>query len=322
MSSPTSHEVLTSRISALEEANKRLKKELAAYQRNEERFQSLLKSTSEGYFEVNLKGELVFANDAVCKALGYTRHELIGKNNRQYTSPETARKMARAFMQVYQTGISAEITDYEVIRKDGERRFLEISAYLLHDENGEPVGFGGVGRDVTERKRTEQALRESEERFRRLQEASFGAVCIHEEGCIIDCNTVLCSLSGYSREELLGMDCVQLCAPEWRSVLKKFIFSDTTGQYDVVGLRKDGKRVPVEVRSKAIPFREKTVRVAEFRDISARKKTEDALRKSRVRYRQLYREAHQAEELYQSLLDSSPDAIILFKYGGAGWGVC
>ncbi len=312
MSSASSHEVLTARIRVLEEASKRLEEKLAGYQRNEERFQSLLKSTREAYFEINLKGELVFFNDAVCEGLGYPREELIGKNNREYTSPETARQMAQAFTEVYKTGIPAEITDYEVVRKDGQRRFLEISAYLLHDENGEPVGFGGVGRDITERKRTEQALRESEERFRRLQEASFGGVCIHEDGRIIDCNTVLCRLSGYSREELLGMDCSRLCAPEWRAVLEKFIFSDETGQYDLVGIRKDGERVPVEVRSKVIPYGDKIVRIAEFRDISARKKTEEALRKSRVRYRQLYREAHQAEELYQSLLDSSPDAIILF----------
>jgi len=311
MTSSTAKEALAARIKALEDANQRLEEKLAHYQRNEERFQALLRSTRDGYFETNLKGDLVFLNDAVCAGLGYTREELLGKNNREYTSPDSARYMYQVFTQVYETGLPAKISDYEVIRKDGEHRFLELSAYLLHDANGEPVGFGGVSRDITDRKRSEQALKESEERFRLLQEATFGAICIHENGRIIDCNAELCRMSGYAYKELLGMDSTELCAPEWRPVLKKAVFFDQSGQNDLVGLRKDGKRMPVEVRSKTIPYQGKTVRVDEYRDITARKNTEEALRKSRVRYRQLYKEAHQAEELYQSLLDSSPDAIVL-----------
>jgi PAS domain-containing protein len=70
-------------------------------------------------------------------------------------------------------------------------------------------------------------------------------------------------------------------------------------------------RFPVEIQARNIPYRGRQVRVAEFRDITERKKAEDALRKSRIRYRQLYKESLQAEELYQSLLNSSADAILL-----------
>ena len=311
MTSSASKEALIKKIQELEEANQRLEARLSQYQSNEERWQKLLQSSRDAYFELNLKGDLVFFNDAVCRDLGYPREELMGMNNREYTRPETARYMYEVFNQVYETGRPAEITDYEIITKEGEVRYLELSAYLLHDADGNPSGFGGVSRDVTERKRTEQALRESEERFRQLQEATFGGIVIHDKGRVVDCNSELCRMSGYTYEELIGIDGTRLFAPEWRGMLKKHLATEDERQYDIVGIRKDGSRVPLEVRSKNIPYAGQTHRVAELRDISQRKKTEEALRKSRVRYRELYKEAHQAEELYQSLLDSSPDAIVL-----------
>lgn len=313
MTSSASKEALIKKIQELEEANQRLETRLSQYRSNEERWQKLLQSSRDGYFELNLKGDLVFFNDAVCRGLGYPREELMGMNNREYTSPETARYMYQVFHQVYETGVSAEISDYEIITKDGEIRYLEISAYLLHDAEGNPVGFGGVSRDVTERRRTEQALRESEERFRQLQEATFGGIVVHDKARVVDCNAELCRMSGYAYEELIGNDGSRLFAPEWRNVLKKHLDSNEESEYDIVGLRKDGSRIPLEVRSKIIPYAGQQLRVAELRDITQRKKTEEALRKSRVRYRELYKEAHQAEELYQSLLDSSPDAIVLFN---------
>ncbi|MFO7838243.1 MAG: PAS domain S-box protein [Desulfosalsimonadaceae bacterium] len=308
-----SKDALLRRIKELEGEKQALHIRMKQYRRNEQRFQSLMQSSREGYFELNLQGELVFFNDAVCRILGYSRPELIGKNNREYTSADTARRMFEVFHRVYTTGESAEISDYEVIRKDGQVRFLELSAYLLLDESGAPTGFCGVGRDITDRKQTEQKLKESEERFRRLQDASFAATCIHEQGRIIECNSELSRMSGYTYDELIGMHAAKLCAPEWQKEWKKYVLVSEEAQYDLVGIDKHGVRVPVEVRSKSIPYYGRTVRAAELRDISRRKKTEEALRKSRVRYRQLYKEAQQAQELYQSLLNSSPDPISLLN---------
>ena len=83
-------------------------------------------------------------------------------NNRDYTTPETAKEMYQVFSKTYQTGEPARIVDYDIFRKDGSARTLELSASLLENSTGEPVGFRGVVRDVTKRKRAEEALRESE----------------------------------------------------------------------------------------------------------------------------------------------------------------
>jgi hypothetical protein len=76
-------------------------------------------------------------------------------NNRDYTSPKTAKKMYRIFNKVYRTGKPAITTDYEIIRKDGEARTLELSANAIKDGSGKPIGFRGIVRDVTERLKSE-----------------------------------------------------------------------------------------------------------------------------------------------------------------------
>ena len=129
-------------------------------QESEEKYRTILERIQEGYFEVDLAGNFTFFNDAVSKIFGYPRSELMGMNNQGYTDLETSARMYRAFNEIYRTGKPTNITDYQIIRKDGEIRNLEISAYLLNDAAGEPAGFRGVIRDVTERKHAEEMHRE------------------------------------------------------------------------------------------------------------------------------------------------------------------
>ena len=129
-------------------------------QESEEKHRTILESIEEGYFEVDLAGNFTFVNDAVCKILGYSNEELREMNNRDYTDSETAARMYRAFNEIYRTGKPATIIDYEIIRKDGGIRDLELSASLLKDPAGEPAGFRGVIRDVTEKKQAEAMRRE------------------------------------------------------------------------------------------------------------------------------------------------------------------
>ncbi len=115
-------------------------------------------------------GSITFFNNSLCKISGYTRDELLGMNNRQYTTPETSKKMFQAFNEMHHTGKSARIMEYEGVRKDGSKRILELSVSLMWDSAGQAIGFRGVSCDTTERRKTEQALRESE---RRLADATF-----------------------------------------------------------------------------------------------------------------------------------------------------
>jgi PAS domain S-box-containing protein len=131
--------------------------------------------------------------------------------------------------------------------------------------------------DISERKKMEQALKDSELRFRTLQDASFGGIGLHKQGLIIDCNQGLCDITGYSHDELIGRNGVTLIAPEHQELVVHNIRNDYDKPYDVVGIRKDGTRYALEIRGKNIPYKEGTIRVTEFRDISERKLAESKI---------------------------------------------
>jgi PAS domain S-box-containing protein len=137
-----------------QEINERKKSE-NALRDSEKKYRTILESIDEGYFEVGLSGSFTFFNEALCKITGYPSKELLGMNNRDYTSPKTAKKMYRIFNEVYRTGKPAITTDYEIIRKDGEIRTLELSANAIKDNSGKPIGFRGIVRDVTQRLKAE-----------------------------------------------------------------------------------------------------------------------------------------------------------------------
>ena len=121
-----------------------------AIRESEEKYRNILEGMEEGYFEVDLKGNLAFYNNAMRKILGYTEEELRVKNFRDCTSPKTAQKIMRVFKKVYKTGRSARVLNYEVITKDGTKKILYLSASLMHDKDRKPVGFRGVVQDVTD----------------------------------------------------------------------------------------------------------------------------------------------------------------------------
>jgi PAS domain S-box-containing protein len=129
-----------------------------ALKRSEEKYRTILESIEDGYYEVDLSGNITFFNDPVCKLFGYEPGELIGINNRQYMDPENARNVHREFNKVFRTGESSSDFSYEINRKDGEKRFVEASISLIRNPEAEPEGFRGIIRDVTERRKTKEAF--------------------------------------------------------------------------------------------------------------------------------------------------------------------
>jgi diguanylate cyclase (GGDEF)-like protein/PAS domain S-box-containing protein len=130
-----------------------------ALRQSEESYRTILESIEDGYYEVDLAGNLTFFNDSLCKIYGYSRDELIGMNNRHYMSPETSKKTFEIFNKVYRTGEPNRIFDWEFIKKDKSIVNVEISVSLTKNAAGERIGFRGIVRDVSERKRSEERIR-------------------------------------------------------------------------------------------------------------------------------------------------------------------
>jgi len=148
-------------------------------------------------------------------------------------------------------------------------------ANQTHDQS-----YQKLEKEIEDRTR---ALRESEERFRRLAEASFEGVVISEKGIILDVNELYGEMLGYTRNELLNKPVLSLVAPQFQQRVKHYLETDYDEPYESVMLKKDGSLFPIEVRARTVPYDGRLVRVAAIRDISERKMMEqEKIRLERV----------------------------------------
>ncbi|MBC8462651.1 MAG: PAS domain S-box protein [Deltaproteobacteria bacterium] len=201
---------LQERTVELTNANDKLKKEInkrkraeEAFQESDKKYQAILESMEEGYYEIDIVGNLTFFNESLCKILGYSRDELLGMNNRDYTNPETARRMYQIFNQIYRTEKPARVTDYEIIRKDGTTRVLELSASLMRDNGDKPIGFRGVVRDVSQRLWAEREKRKLEAQLQQAQKME--AIGTLAGGITHDFNNILAAIIGYTELAMLDV---------------------------------------------------------------------------------------------------------------------
>ncbi len=134
----------------------------------EERYLTILNSIEEGYFEVDLDGNLTFFNDPLWKLFGVHRDELMGANIRKFTDQQGAVKGRQVLQRVYATGKPIRGFNWDLARKDGTRIRVESSISLIKDAAGTRVGFRGTVWDITERTWAEEELRRSRERLRNL----------------------------------------------------------------------------------------------------------------------------------------------------------
>jgi len=170
---------------------------------SERKYQAILETIEEGYFEVDLAGNLTFLNDSLCKILGYPRHKLLDMNNQFYTTPETAKKMYHDFNHIYRTGKSASLTDYEIIRKDGMKRVIELSPSLMRNDQNRPIGFHGIVRDISERL---QAVEEKKKLEAQLQQSQkMEAIGTLAGGIAHDFNNILSAIIGYTELAMSGL---------------------------------------------------------------------------------------------------------------------
>ena len=127
-----------------------------------DRYQMLIEAVADGFYEVDLNGNFRFFNGALCRIFGYSRSEIQGRNFREFMNEKNAGIAFEAFNSIFRTGRGDVYIEWEISRKDGEKRHLEISAGLIEDDRGQPIGFRGIARDVTDRILAQQALKESE----------------------------------------------------------------------------------------------------------------------------------------------------------------
>lgn len=148
---------------------------------SEKKYRNILENIEDGYFEVDTAGNFTFFNDSTCRIIGYSADEFMGRNNREFTDDKNAKIIFKVFNEVYKTGISTKAFDWELIRKDGSKCFVEMVVSLITDSNNVKTGFGGIARDITERKRSEEELGNSFKQLRAALGATIQALAITVE---------------------------------------------------------------------------------------------------------------------------------------------
>jgi PAS domain S-box-containing protein len=174
-----------------------------ALKQGEEKYRTILENIEDGYFEVDIAGNFTFFNDSLCRMLGYSKDEMTGMNNRKYTDQENAKKLYQAFNKVYRTGEPIKGFSWEVITKDGTKLFGEVSISLIKDSKGQPTGFRGIARDITERKQAEEEKLSLQEQLRQSQKMeAIGGIA---GGIAHDFNNLLTVISGNCQLSLLEL---------------------------------------------------------------------------------------------------------------------
>lgn len=249
------------------------------------KYRNFFENACEGIFQTTPEGKFITANYALAHMLGFdSAEEMIAARtdiaNELYVDPQRRDE----FKQLLDAnGVVLEF-ELEVYRKDGGRVWLSENVRAVRDERGEVLYFEGTCLDVTERKRAEEALRESEERYRELFENAKDAIYVHDlSGRYTSVNRAAERLSGFTRAEILGRHFSNFVAPRdlkyARTNLCRKLDEENETIYEVDMITRDGRRVPVEVSSRLIYEKGVAVGVqGTARDITERKRAQEALR--------------------------------------------
>jgi PAS domain S-box-containing protein len=273
--------LISNDISERKQAEERLQ-EASRYAR------SLIEASLDPLVTISRDGKITDVNEALIKATGVPRKQLIGTDFFDYfTEPQKARE---GYQQVFAKGL---VTDYPLTirHRDGGLTDVLYNASVYRDTRGNVLGVFAAARDVTEHKRAEQALRDSEARFRTLLEMAPIAVAIVRHANTIYVNRKFLETFGYeAAEERIG-----------RSVLETYIDEDRAGilerarlrslgmmpntSIQATGVRKDGSRFPAQVELANVSLPDGPAGLAFILDTSERERAEQALRESEDRFR-------------------------------------
>src|SRR5215217_889051 len=200
--------------------------------------------------------------------------------------PDDRERVLAEELRTDQTGEPYRI-EYRLIARGGRVVWVHDEATLVRDEEGNALYWLGVQYDITEQKRTEEELRQSEERFKVLSQEVVEGIFLSENGRIIDANRSVTEMFGYRLDELIGKDAIELTPPGYREMVRQRISDEDTRYYESRGLKKDGTIFPIEIRPRHLPYSGRRIRVTSVIDLTERKRAEEALIMSEERYRTL-----------------------------------
>ncbi|HYN44952.1 MAG TPA: PAS domain S-box protein, partial [Candidatus Limnocylindrales bacterium] len=279
-----------------------------ALEESERRFRDTLENVKLLAVVLDIQGKITFCNDFLLKLTGWERNEVAGQNwFDTFVPPDNPVK--KIFEESIKKDMMPPNFENEILSRNGERRLIEWTNTVLRDPEDKPIGTASIGVDITERRRSEKALKSSEEKYRDLFENANDAICIvgHDHK-FKDVNKKALEMMGYSKEEILKMSILDIIPKEqiprsheeFEKLREKGYYEKFVGKIR----KKDGCYRYVEVNSSAIIDNGKVAGSRDIiRDITERIQSEAALRNAEEKYRSIFENS--IEGIYQTRLDGS-----------------
>jgi PAS domain S-box-containing protein len=252
---------------------------------SEERYRLLADNITDIIWKIDAQWRFTYVSPAVVVLLGFAPSELLGKTFELFMTPASAQTAHSALAELLHNAEAnpgapreTRLIELELLRNDGSTVWSEVTASLLPDENGRIIGALGIARDITQRRRSDLALRLTQ--FS-VDHAADSVFWITPEGRLTYVNEAACCSLGYSREELLGMSVADIGpdypaarrAQQWEQLKQRRALIFETRQRT-----KDGRISPVEVTSSYLEYEGQEYEIAFARDITERKRAEQELR--------------------------------------------
>ena len=279
-----------------------------------EKYRSLVETSSDWIWEVDANGFYTYVSPKVFDLTGYMPEEIIGKSPFDLMPEDEKKRIAEHFLYMVRHKLPIKELVNLIIKKDGNPILLETNGEPVLDADGTCLGYRGVDRDITERMRSEIALRESEENYRLLVETmNDGIGCLDENGTFTFVNSRFEKMLLYSRDELIGRNVTEFFDDENREILENQLSQRSKGEdlnYEIEWIRKDGSKFPAIVSPYPI-FKDGEYKgsLGVITDISEWKKTKEELARSEQKFQNIINASPMGIHMY----DLVPDGRLLFS---------
>ncbi len=282
---------------------------------SEEKYRMLFQNSNDIIAVVQIQedgtiGDFLEVNEVALEKTGYTREEALGKKVDELIENMTTETLMEYYKRVIESpGLTSE---KNMITKNGELIPVEIKATMFSFQNQKCVLVNA--RDITERRETENELKESEDKYKQIFQNTVDAIFIHRVhedgkfGNFIEFNDLAIQWTGYSREELVNFSSTDINKREiddGRDIAQELLSEGQTS-FETLLMTKDGKSIPVEINSHLFTLRGERVVLSIARDITERRKSEQEIRDSEEKFRQIFHNAHDA--IFLSVLNEDNSA--------------
>lgn len=248
---------------------------------SERHFRSLFDNSPTGMVAVDPKdGSIILANRAMLAMVGYSLEEIKHKHLAEFISPDErdeSRQRYERLVSCITSGLDSQLnSEWQLLRKDGSSLLAELFVTSLKDEHGKAIQLIATVINITERKKAQDALRESDMRFRAIVEQSPIGISFSRDGLTVDVNAAYLNMFGYeNRDEVTGTPVIERIAPQSRAEVEARVARRSLGvpeenSYETIGLRKDGTQFPMFVSAQRVMMKDGPISSAFLIDFTER----------------------------------------------------